>query len=145
MAEHTGRAGWARAVARRWRAVLAGLYVALLLALTLLLWWARVAGRETPPPAANGHGQPQDRRPAVPLVALGAPWWRGDAAGVAGAYTAGGVGMLAGVVVAAWRRRPPSPRAGAAAGSATPTSSWCAADRVAEAWSPRTSGARPTI
>ena len=108
MARTAGQ-GWA---VDDWRGALP--YVVLLGTLTLLLWLALVARFPAPPPAADGHDDLNGQRPAAPLVSPVAPWWRGDAAGVVGAYAAGGVGLLVGLVRGPlWRRsatnRPPRP------------------------------------
>ncbi len=88
-------------MARRRRAVLLGLYVALLAALALLLWLTLVRWFLAPPPVANGHFP----SPVAPRTVPDATWWRGDAAGIVGAYAAGAAGMLAGAGAALWRSR----------------------------------------
>ncbi len=88
-------------MAKRRRAMLLGLYVALLAALSLLLWLALVRWSPAPLPTADGHFP----APAAPLMLPAAAWWRGDAVGIVGAYAAGAGGMLADAGVAAWRSR----------------------------------------
>jgi hypothetical protein len=92
-------------MARRLDAALLGLYMALLAALTALLWLALVVWFPTPLPAADAHGLPEPPRRPAPYVAQATPWWRGEAAGIVGAYAAGGAGVLTGAVVATWRER----------------------------------------